>query len=106
MRSKKRARVKQAVSQMRVDMDKYFDLVWFARAKPKMLLDREIYEGLSAYNRIKEQYPKETFDIKNPDDDNWTHGFNSGMLAASRLYFEMIEGDPEFAKENFPELDS
>lgn len=106
MRSKKRLKVKNAVTQMRADMDKYFELVWFARAKPHMLLDREMYETLDSYNKIKEKYPKETADIKSPEDDNWTHGFNSGMLAASRLYLEMIEGDPEFALECHPDLDS
>lgn len=101
---RKPERLKQALKLMLENCNKYCDLVWYARANPKKLLEGEHYEGLKIIQDLKDKYPKETTDIKS--DDNWSHGFNSGMLAASRLYLEMIEGDIEFALENHPDLDT
>lgn len=105
MRSNKRLKVKNACAKMREHMEMYFELVWYARNanKPK-LLDREAYETLAYVNDLENKYPDEIKKLR--EDDNWHHGFNSGMLAASRLYIEMIEGNPEFALECHPDLDS
>lgn len=107
MRINKRERVKQAVALM-IDHcnNKYFELVWYARKNQRELLDKEQYETLDAVRKIEAKYPKETFDIKNPDDDNWAHGFNSGMLAASRYYLTIIDDGIEQADSEFPMLDS
>lgn len=64
--------------------DKYCDLVWLARSdrygsEPHI---REIIEKKIA------EYPEDYAEMKDPDTGDWTHGFNSGMLAASRLYHE------------------
>lgn len=105
MRSKKRLRVKNAVKQMQSDMDKYFHLVWYARNCDKRKhLENENYETMGTLQVIQNKFPEDVAKIGK--DDNWNHGFNSGMLAASRLYLEMIEGDPEFALECHPDLDS
>lgn len=101
---KKPERLKEAVKLMLENSEKYFELVWYARANPKKLIESECYEGLKAIQDIERKYPEEVIDLG--EDDNWLHGFNSGMLAASRLYLEMIEGDIEFALENYPDLDS
>lgn len=65
------------------DCDKYDDLVWFARAE---------LEGnpqtVSPCKRIQEKYPEECKGIKGMDGD-WVNGFNSGVLAAARLYSEL-----------------
>ncbi len=105
MRSKKRERVKKAVELMISNCTgKYFDLVWYARCDQQKRLEEECYEALNACQRIQKQYPEEVEALG--EDDNWSHGFNSGMLAASRLYLSMIEDNVEQALEDFPELDS
>jgi len=76
--------------------NKYFDLVWYARSKPGRAED--------ARKRIEALYPKEVKDLG--IDDNWSHGFNSGMLAASRLYLTVIGDGLEAGLEEFPFLDS
>lgn len=75
---------------LRKFMDKYFDLVWLARCDKDKLLKEEIYEGLAAVNRIEKTYPE---DVKQLDEseDNWQHGFNSGVLAFARYLSDYIE---------------
>lgn len=63
---------------------KYCNLVWWARSDRDKLLREEIYEGIIAQLKIEKEHPKEINDLMN-DYTNWTHGFNSGMLAALRL---------------------
>jgi len=65
-------------------LKKYESLVWYARSDSAMLLADEIYEGLAAQKKIEKEYPQEVHQLNN-DNDNWTHGFNSGLLAAIRL---------------------
>jgi len=101
---RKPERLKEATKLMLENCEKYFDLVWYARADRKKLLEGEHYEGLKAMQEIEQKFPEEIKSLG--EDDNWSHGFNSGMLAASRLYLEMIEGDIEFALSNHPDLDS
>lgn len=85
--------------------NKYFNLVWYARKsdtdyhnpniRPKML-------------EVEQEYPQEVADLKN-DLSNWTNGFNSGMLAAARLFRAYTLHDPndvETAEEEFLCLDT
>lgn len=60
--------------------EKYFDLVWFVRRGPDDMPE----ESKKPYYEILKKYPNE---IKKLDecDDNWQHGFNSGVLATLRL---------------------
>jgi len=85
--------------------NKYFDLVWYARnADHKKMLKEERYEGLQTLRNLENKYPEEIANLSK--DDNWHHGFNSGMLAASRLYLSVIEDGLEAGLEEFPFLDS
>jgi hypothetical protein len=100
------SKVKKLEEQLKSDMDKYCDLVWYARTDEQELLRLEIYEGLKKVQEIEKKYPEEISNLINPNNDNWDHGFNSGMLAASRMYIEILTGSYKYAIENFPELDS
>ena len=70
---------------------KYCDLVWYARSEPKGHLEWLVTPTdikNKAYNvkaRIEELYPDEIDNIRCDDIGDWTHGFNSGMLACLRL---------------------
>jgi hypothetical protein len=65
-------------------MDKYFDLVWLARTKPnEELLSDEHYEIMAAVKKVEDKWPKDVKELYECD-NNWQHGFNSGMLACSR----------------------
>lgn len=60
---------------------KYFDLVWFARSRP----ENANIPGVKANkDRIIADYPKEVAELRGAN-DNWQHGFNSGILACTRL---------------------
>jgi len=107
MRTNKRERVKKAIELMTENScDKYFDLVWYARKDENKLLEEERYDVLASMKKVEEKYPKETEELNDPELCDWSHGFNSGMLAASRLYLSMIEENVEQAIEEFPFLDS
>ena len=60
---------------------KYFDLVWFARSRPE---NKNIPGVKAKLDKVKADYPKEVEGIKGPNGD-WQHGFNSGLLACTRL---------------------
>ena len=71
---------------------KYEDLVWYARKPHYQDVDthyadtpKDIREGCKrAIARVEEQYPNEINALMR-DETNWTHGFNSGCLAAFRF---------------------
>lgn len=125
---------RSAINVEKDDMDiiaqmekKYGDLVWIARSHP--MEDDDYWAGvpadikqkvLAAQNRILEAYPPETFMLAICD-DNWEHGFNSGMLAAIRYVRTLLDKstdidpdtDQEFpvggrqaADDEFPFLDT
>jgi hypothetical protein len=73
-----------------VFMDKYFQLVWFARSDEKKLLEEERYEILERLKEIAEKYKEEVQSLYGQSSD-WTHGFNSGILAYSRFLSSYIE---------------
>jgi len=90
-------RWQRAENKLLEDLKKYESLVWYARSDSSKLLQEEIYEGLAAQKRIEKEYPQEVYQLNN-DNENWTHGFNSGVLAAIRLTMglmskEFIEHD-------------
>jgi len=102
---RKPERTKEAIKLMiENSTKKYLDLVWYARADRKKLMQDEVYKGLAAIQRIEREHPEEVYELG--IGDNWQHGFNSGMLAASRLYLSMIEEDVDQALDEFPNLDS
>lgn len=71
-------------------MDKYFDLVWFARSDEKKLLEDEQYEVLERLKEIAEKYKEEVEGLYSESSD-WHHGFNSGILAYARFISSYIE---------------
>ena len=101
--------------------DKYFDLVWYARKYPE---DRQIPGVDEAMKEVERKYPKDIQQYMTEPD--WTHGFNSGMLASARLlhaysldpdWTEVLSDDDSdfiitrdmeigMAEENFPSLDT
>lgn len=83
-------RLKRALDKVLEFETKYERLVWYARKDSYKLLEEERYEILKSISDIKSLYQKETSDLSG-DDSNWHHGFNSGMLAACRLFSGMLE---------------
>ena len=65
--------------------EKYFDLVWIMRRNIEAVLADPEHPSRPKVVEILAKYPHEMrkFETINPD---WQHGFNSGMLAASRMY--------------------
>jgi hypothetical protein len=69
------------------DTDKYFDLVWIARGA-----------GRGEHpSPLAEKYRAEIEKLKCVRDGDWQHGFNSGMLAASRMYMGLAVSTEEEA---------
>ncbi|MFM2392993.1 MAG: hypothetical protein RLZZ546_975 [Bacteroidota bacterium] len=83
--------------------DKYFDLVAYARKSPEMY--ETIPKVKEMVDKIRELYPAEVADLGGKDSD-WTHGFNSGMLAGMRYVLTLFSEDKETAEEDFPFLDT
>ena len=110
--------LKALKKQTKVHMEWYFHLVWAARGQNRDQVVLDKYEGAE-----RESLKLELGKLSS-ESGNWQHGFNSGMLAASRLYSdfahagsvvedeegEEVEGDPDadrsFALQSFPMLDS
>jgi hypothetical protein len=80
---------------------KYFDLVWYARTTP----DNPV--SAAGRKRVEAAWSADLEELRS-DDSNWQHGFNSGCLAAFRLVQGLLgrEADAEFAREQFPFLDT
>ena len=81
---------------------KYCDLVWYARSRPENIDIKGVRE---AKHRIEKAHPTEINNLTHGESD-WEHGFNSGMLAATRYILELADGDKEFADDLFPFLDT
>jgi hypothetical protein len=65
---------------------KYFNLVWYARREPEeaaKYFPKELYE----------KFKKELEELADPESGDWHHGFNSGMLACSRLISHYLLND-------------
>ena len=102
----------QRLDEIHEMMEKYCSLVWLARSSPDPNSEHwadtpnEIFlEAFKQQEIVKSKYPKDIDDLSSEDGD-FHHGFNSGMLAGLRYAVEMLTGDAEFARDNFPELDT
>lgn len=104
---KKQERLKEAIKLMKDNSEKYFELVWYARCNPQKH-ESPLKESLEKLIlNYQEKYPNEAFELSaDGKNSSWQHGFHSGMLASSRLYLEMIEGNIDMALEDFPFLDT
>ena len=99
-----KATKKQALNELKAIEKKYESLVWYARKSQQQIAT---IPGLKdAVNNVERQYPNETRDLRSPNSGDWSHGFNSGMLAATRLAQDLIELTPEVAYILFPNLNS
>jgi hypothetical protein len=80
---------------------KYFDLVWYARTTPDETVSQ------AGRQRVEAAWSADLEELRS-DDSTWQHGFNSGCLAAFRLVQGLLgsEDDAEFAREQFPFLDT
>jgi hypothetical protein len=80
---------------------KYFDLVWYARTTPDDPVSK------AGRQRVEAAWSSDLEELQS-DDANWQHGFNSGCLAAFRLVQGLLgsKDDAEFAREQFPFLDT
>ena len=118
-------RTQAALDRLHALTDKYLDLVWYARSHPAdhPFWDRvpaDIKQGaLNSQSKVREHYPDEVDKLRCPGCGDWEHGFNSGVLAATRLLLAYlhdpgIPADPEegwtwdeqieAAEQEFPEL--
>lgn len=116
----KRQRYENTVEKLNLLHEKYDDLVWYARSKP----NRKV--AIIPRARIQMKWPAEVEAFEECE-DNWQHGFNSGMLAAVRYISAYLEkplvfddeetGEPlpleenyrlaiEQAEREFPQLDT
>lgn len=75
-------------------MEKYFELVWFARANPEQIRESGNYKlyrkVLKRLDTIANTYPIEVRELFEEGTD-WQHGFNSGILAYSRFLAEYVK---------------
>ena len=83
------AEVKKAldavVSKAAEDREKYLKLVWFARNNRDGVLSDVSHPSRSAILEIMDKYESDVEKLSGQN-GNYCHGFNSGMLAAARLY--------------------
>ena len=117
---------KTARDKIKEIQEKYFDLVWMARKDDDLLEERPDIRKI--FDEVSSKYPGELEKLASETGD-WTHGFNSGMLACARVlspytlpygYRKVIEyedsdgeefaltrdSEIEFAEESFPMLDT
>jgi hypothetical protein len=94
-------------------LDKYESLVWYARKAPAdnveywSKLPDEIKTGaLNAMAQVEEHHPDEVDSLRCCECGDFSHGFNSGVLAALRWVLTAQEEGIEEADNCFPELDT
>jgi hypothetical protein len=92
--------------------DKYTDLVWYARRSPEDLVGLPVDirdKMLENLTRVSRTWAEEVEELGDPDEGDWHHGFNSGAMAAFRLFLGLLSEDPEeieFSLDCFPDLDT
>ena len=95
--------------QIKGKVDKYAELVWYARRPPADHLSWNCMppeikrSSLDHQARIQEMLPGE-IDALCSEHGDWYHGFNSGVVAALRFVLQ-ASVDPEKAEEQFPDLE-
>jgi hypothetical protein len=93
---------KHTLNELKQLEKKYETLVWYARKSPQQIAT---FPGLqAAIDRVEQQYPDETAALRSAQCGDWSHGFNSGMLAAARLVQDLMKLHPDVAYINFPDL--
>ena len=82
---------------------KYYDLVSYARKTQEQYDTYPLVKEL--VDRLETEFPTETKQLQGNEGD-WTHGFNSGMLAGMRYVLSLYDMGKEQADEEFPFLDT
>jgi hypothetical protein len=88
MRSKKRNRVRQAITLMEENEQKYIDLTFWSEANKEELLESEDYLSLKRLQDIEEKYSKDIEYIQ--ENDSWGYGFLFGMLCCTKSYKSIV----------------
>jgi hypothetical protein len=86
------------------DTEKYFDLVWIARPDVDAVLADPDHPSHTGVVEIMAKQPLELQKLQGQDAD-WQHGFNSGLLAASRMYLGLSTAYEEDMEEDPDELE-
>ncbi|QDT58952.1 hypothetical protein SV7mr_14540 [Stieleria bergensis] len=81
--------VNKICSELHAIMEKYSDLVWYERA----IRIPQTAPSESRLAEIETSYPAIELELIN-DHDQWTAGFNCGMLAASRHLQDILQNHP------------
>jgi hypothetical protein len=100
---KKAIKKQEIIDEVKTLERKYFELVWYARSSPK---NDHIKGSKVNRKRIEELYPDEVKNLIKRNNQNWDHGFNSGMLAGMRYVLSMAVYGKEDAEADFPFLDT
>jgi hypothetical protein len=83
-----------------IDLEKkYYNLVWYSRSDRNS--NNPSVQQMQTMLRIN--FTDETNKLDNPLEGDWAHGFNCGMLAATRHFMEHYEKTDDYS---FPDLDS
>ena len=103
--------LKQAMPKLQEMCHKHTTLMWYARSYPEGhpewdKCDPKVMLGaFESQANVERDYPVEVAELQD-DDTNWHHGFNSGVVAAIRYMWDLMENGEEYADENFPCLDT
>ena len=82
---------------------KYYDLVSYARKTQEQYDTYPLVKEL--VDRVETEFPTEIKELQGEGGD-WSHGFNSGMLAGMRYVLSLYDMGKEQADEEFPFLDT
>ncbi|MBU3621974.1 hypothetical protein [Polynucleobacter sp. CS-Odin-A6] len=97
-----KATKKQVIDELKQLERKYEMLVWYARKTPKQIATIEGVR-IEAAN-LEREYPNETDALRSVTTGDWHHGFNSGMLAATRFAQDALDIGIDVAYIPFPDL--
>lgn len=103
--------LKQATPKLQEMCHKHITLVWYARSYPEghpywnTHNPKMVQRVMESQANVERDYPVEVAELQD-DDTNWHHGFNSGVVAAIRYMWDLMENGEEYADENFPCLDT
>ena len=86
------------------DSEKYFELVWIARKNIDAVLSDSDHPSRPGVEKIMKKHPLELEKLQSQSGD-WQHGFNSGLLAASRMYMDLSIAYEEDMAEDLDELE-
>ena len=94
---------KEIITAIAEKESKYHDLVSYARKTQEQYDTYPLVKEL--VDRLENEFPTETEKLKGEEGD-WTHGFNSGILAGMRYVLSLYDMGKEQAEEEFPFLDT